>query len=564
MYPSPTDHTLNTIVGYRASAAVAKHSRLVAVEMYGPHRPYGYVWGGSGGSFKTISCIENTVGVWDGAVPYIMPSPVAAPNIYTAIGNAMRVLKPKMPMIVDAVEPGGSGDLYAGLNKEERAALLELTRMGFPPRSLYKWDRLGMGALPVIMDNFMTWDPHYVDDFWTVTGYLGADSPATLQPFRIQQATTIRKVVMADEARKLGLPVPMAAGAAGEAGIVPAAFVVENLPKGDLIGASIVLKDGKQLYITGVYGDAMTVAYGPIAGPAVNSIKVGDAVRIDNSTWLAFQSFHHHQVPPREQGYYIFDQFRGPDGRPLYPQRPELLGPRMNDIGGGSVESGRFAGKMIVVESLMDEHAAPWNADWYRSKVKEALGSKLDDHYRLWFSDHALHGGPVDASDRVHVISYTGILQQALRDLAAWVEKGVPPPAGTTYKMIDSQVVVPASAAQRKGIQPVVTLTANGKARADVKVGMPVTFSGVVEAPPHTGQVVVADWDFEGAGDYPVAGEIKPLDSTGNRASVTTTYSFTKPGTYFPVLRAASQRQGDAKTPYARVQNLARVRVVVT
>jgi len=32
---------------------------------------------------------------------------------------------------------------------------------------------------------------------------------------------------------------------------------------------------------------------------------------------------------------------------------------------------------------------------------------------------------------------------------------------------------------------------------------------------------------------------------------------------YFPVLRATSQREGDFQTPYARVQNLGRVRVVV-
>ena len=31
-----------TIVGYRTSAAVAKYSRVLAAEMYGPHRPYGY------------------------------------------------------------------------------------------------------------------------------------------------------------------------------------------------------------------------------------------------------------------------------------------------------------------------------------------------------------------------------------------------------------------------------------------------------------------------------------------------------------------------------------------
>src|SRR5882724_6174921 len=36
----------------RANAAVAQYSRVLAAEMYGKHRPYGYVYGGSGGAFK--------------------------------------------------------------------------------------------------------------------------------------------------------------------------------------------------------------------------------------------------------------------------------------------------------------------------------------------------------------------------------------------------------------------------------------------------------------------------------------------------------------------------------
>ena len=37
---------------------------------YGEHRPYGYVFGGSGGAYRTVACIENGHDVWDGAVPY--------------------------------------------------------------------------------------------------------------------------------------------------------------------------------------------------------------------------------------------------------------------------------------------------------------------------------------------------------------------------------------------------------------------------------------------------------------------------------------------------------------
>ena len=65
-----------TVTGYRASAAAAEYSRIVAAEMYGEHRPYGYCYGGSGGGYKTMSCMENT-DVWDGGVPFIIGSPMS-------------------------------------------------------------------------------------------------------------------------------------------------------------------------------------------------------------------------------------------------------------------------------------------------------------------------------------------------------------------------------------------------------------------------------------------------------------------------------------------------------
>jgi hypothetical protein len=43
----------------RANAAVAQYSRELAAVIYGSHRPYGYLYGGSGGAFKTIGCVET-------------------------------------------------------------------------------------------------------------------------------------------------------------------------------------------------------------------------------------------------------------------------------------------------------------------------------------------------------------------------------------------------------------------------------------------------------------------------------------------------------------------------
>ncbi|MDR2751751.1 MAG: hypothetical protein LBC41_13920 [Clostridiales bacterium] len=67
---------------YRASAASAEYSREVAARLYGPHRPYGYIYGGSGGAFKTMSCVENA-SAWDGSVPFVSGTPISIPNCFT-------------------------------------------------------------------------------------------------------------------------------------------------------------------------------------------------------------------------------------------------------------------------------------------------------------------------------------------------------------------------------------------------------------------------------------------------------------------------------------------------
>jgi hypothetical protein len=408
-------------------------------------------------------------------------------------------------------------------------------------------------------------DPEYFEDFWKVPGYLGANPSESLKRARVQHRTTVKRVGGNE------------AGEAARGGVADAfrrlmgdqvRLQVESTPAGDLQGAALIVKTGaaagKVLPIRGITRDLITIGapmgFGGADPEVVKSIKVGDEVQVDNSDFLAVQYYHRHQVPTPD--YYVWDQFRGPDGKPLYPQRPRLLGPDFASST-GVAQTGRFHGKMIVVESLMDQDAFPWQADWYRSRVEAVLGPRLDENFRLWFTDHALHGDQQRQADSTRTVSYLGMLHQALRDLSAWVEKGVAPLPSTSYKVVDGQVQVPPTAAERRGIQPVVTVTANGGARAKVSVGEPVTFSAVVEVPPDAGRVVAAAWDFEGAGTFPVVERIADPDASGTRVTLKVTHAFSKPGTYFPALRAASQRQGDAKTPFARLQNLGRVRVVV-
>ena len=94
-----------------------------------------------------------------------------------------------------------------------------------------------------------------------------------------------------------------------------------------------------------------------------------------------------------------------------------------------------------------------------------------------------------------------------------------------------------------------------------VAVGEPVSFTAVIETPEGAGQVVAVEWDFEGQGTNQAR---ERLDAPQARASLSASHAYSKPGTYYPVLRASSHREGDRDTPYALVQNIGRARVEVS
>jgi hypothetical protein len=561
-----------TVAGYRANAACAQYSRVVAAEMYGAHRPYGYVYGGSGGGFRTIGCMENTVGVWDGAVPYVIGSPMAIPNMFTVRMHAQRILRDRLDAIVDAVEPGGSGDPYEGLSEEERAALLEITRMGFPLRSWFGHRTMGMHAFPMLYGGMRLADPTYFEDFWAKPGYLGYEPPPSLERDRIMFSGTVVAALSPDEARAEGLPVGRRPGQlrggvdtawrdADDPLPLPFAFRLSVSSPVDLGGADLVVRSGKaegtRVGLLSVHGDVAVL--GPGAAEPVLEIEPGDAVEVDNSGFLAAQTYHRHQVPETDD-FPVWDQFRNPDGTPRYPQRPLILGPLFAGAAAGTVQNGHFGGKMIVVESLLDREALAWQADWYRGKAEEHLGERLDDHFRLWFTDNALHSDDQVEEDPTHAVSYLGMLHQALRDLSRWVEEDIEPPANTVYEVVDGQIVVPADAAARRGIQPVASLTVDGGDRADVEVGEEVTLRVEAEVPPGTGSIVAVEWDFDGAGEFPVSDAVTPAEE----AAVERRWTAPSAGTFFPVVRVVAQRESDVVTPYARLRNIARVRVVVS
>lgn len=560
---------------YRTSAAVAEYSRELAAKLYGPHRPFGYIYGGSGGGFKTMSCFENT-NAWDGAVPYVIGSPMAIPNVFTVYAHASRILREKLPMIVDALEPGGNGDIYAGLNSEERAVLEEVTKMGFPIRAWFSHEFSGLGALPLFIPVMEQIDSKYFEDFWNVPGYLGSEPNSSAVRDRLQHRTVISETNLvsndtkAKDENKTGVDDAWQRFKGLDITVFQPWMRLKNVPTGDLYltGTNIVFLSGdaagQKVPLDRLKGDKAFVAEGfGLQGLAeiLEKVKPSDEIMLDNSNFIAIQTYHRHQVPSND--YHVWDQFRDEDGKPLYPQRPLIIGPMISHGGAGSIQSGHFNGKMIVVAALLDESAYPWQPDWYRTKIKEHLGKKESEHFRLWYMDNALHNDQATTADDLHLVSYLGALHQALLDVSDWVERGIVPPSSTEYSVIDGQVSLPIKANERKGIQPVVDLKVNGGKYTEVNVGESVYFISAIEVPAGTGKITSAEWSFEGETDFPVKSELPNIHQDDTVATIEAKYTFNQPGTYFPVLRVKSIRHGDSSDIFTQVKNLCRVKVVV-
>ncbi|MGO4373692.1 Tat pathway signal sequence domain protein, partial [Paenibacillus sp. MCAF20] len=504
--------------GYRVDAAAAKFSKTVAAEYYGSSdRIYGYIWGGSGGSYMTIGAIENTSGVWDGAVPFIPGTPTSIPNNFFIRGFARFVLAEQAQQIADAVSPGGSGDPYAGFNDAERTVLQEVTKLGLPLRGwmdnnyiLALDDPNGLLGFGSTVKAF---DPTYADDFWSKPGYLGTEQSTLGNLFRaarISQTVHITHVTRNAE----NVPTSLAVDD------VPANL---SYPNPDF---TLYTADGSKLGTLNGSLDRATKIFTLTSGNqdnVLNALNTTLKLEIDNKWSLALLSYHRHQVP-KQPGFSAWDQFKAADGSPIYPQRSMEVGSIIaKGVTGGGTYTGGINGKVITVTNLLDVDAFPWDGDWYSQRVKTALGKKYSDNFRIWYNDNADHVAPHNA----FLVDYWGILEQALRDVSAWAEKDMAPPKSTRYDVFDNQITVPANAAVRQGIQPVVDLTVNNSDRIDINAGQTITFKAKIQVPPGAGKVVSTEWDFLGNGDFTAA----EMGNPKKTLEVTITYTYNQAGT---------------------------------
>jgi hypothetical protein len=575
-FADPSTSRESSIGAYRANAACAELSRYIAGLLYDCERPYGYCFGGSGGAYRTVGSMENTKDVWDGAVPFVMGSPNAIPNVFAVRMYALRILKDKMADIVDAMEPGGSGNPYLTLTAEQRQVLQECSRMGFPIKSWYGWQYMDAHGFIVLYKSLVTMDSQYFrDDFWNKPGYLGYDNPASLQRDHIQTKGVVKRIIGQTEAEQLKLAEPLSAADRGTADRAwasigsdikekPVAYQIDTDVKDIGMGGDLIILTGKgtgeRIQIIATAGKYVLLA--PVNEPRLLTyLTEGDSVQVDNSDFLAMQTYHRHQVPDKD--YYAWNQYRSFNDVLIYPQRPFLVGPLITMGAAGCVPDGKINGKMIVCCSVWDREAFAWQGDWYRNKVKSHLGDAADDNFRLWYTDRGTHGG---VDDSTQVVSYNSTLYQALLDVSAWAEKGIEPSRSSDYKIEDGQVLLGEDLRVRGGVQPIVTARINGKERADVKPGEAVTVHVVAETPANTGKIIKADWctdDTKKEFTLPVDLSQAIFSADGSRVEFDTTLNYDEAGTHFATVRVYSERDGDGQTTYTRIPNLARVRIVV-
>ena len=341
-----------------------------------------------------------------------------------------------------------------------------------------------------------------------------------------------------------------------------------GLPQGDVYGygATLTVLSGESegLSVTLKEIDGEIAVVGDSFGverlhERMSLVKAGDRVHIDNSDYLAAQTYYRHQTPENDD-YIGWNQFKTADGSSIYPVRDLCVGPMIASGSCGSLQTGKFGGKMIVVAATMDESAFPWQADWYRKKVQKHLGDKTNDYYRLYFFDHCFHDDGEKTVDELHLVSYLGGLHQALLDLSDWVERGIEPRKTSNYTVQDGQIVLAQSAENRNGMQPLIEITVKGKKKYEAKIGEDVRFTAKITLPDGIGKVTGIEWSFEGEQDYPVKTTFSVL--SGNESTAEAFHIYGKEGIYFAVARVSVQRKG-TNNIYTQIYNLDRMKVEV-
>lgn len=554
--PDPT-------ITYRSSSAVAEYSRILAREVYGEiPRPYGYLYGGSGGAYKTIECVENCDS-WDGAVPYVNGAPVSVPHNLTIRAHAMRILRHKLGGIIEALKADAQADVFAGLSEQERAALEELFLFGFPCGSLVGLEFLKDGSLPLLVGGIKMTDPGYFVDFWEKEGYAGADPDSDAHEARLYFRTRVKAIylpgrgesVVGENTTGVDTNWQRYKGMSGALGTP--LIELEEMAQNDFyeMGCFVRFVSGKaagrQVYFSEHNGNTVAIAEHFVCPDMMDVLALvvpGDEVILDNSDYIAASDYHLHALP--KEPYAGYESCYLEDGSPKYVQRSVIA-----NFTGSAPMSGKFSCKMIVEHTFCDESAFPYQGDWYKQLVYRAMGKrKAERQYRLQFMDNALHDDraePVGAE--LYFVTNLPCVYQCLLDVADWAEKGIEPPHESQYLLEGGKFRIPEHANERGGIQNVCRISSRKMRKVCVSVGETVPFDVEAEIPAGCGPLTKVEWSFEGEKDFPV--------KTG--VSLHAEHRFMKAGRYTVAVRTYNERRGDRETKFTQIWNIDRMSVIV-
>ena len=578
-----------TLYGWRAAAETGRFSKHVAAQVYGSEPHHSYVWGGSGGGRRSPLVLENAPDVFDGALPFmgggdVRPFPAterikgAQVMSFACMFNVQRLLRsPAKAMgVIDAMQPGGSGDPFAGLNSHERDELASLYKQGFPFGNEFMiFSPMGQIWLwTSIADLLVEQDPAYFENFWTTPGYVGHDIPEAVLPDLIDEIVTVDRVVtpkdlLTDPAfagPEYMLMKAMAGIMAGDPERLetPYAVLLSGLSgSGYRLGAGmrVVSGDaaGRQLYVMSNSGDLLVGGgHGDADKEKFTGVKAGRPDPRGQQevpcVLLLPPAPHHGRCAVRRPAGRREADLRAASGAADVPADGRLLHRSLRGQAAVGPPHPRLVAVAVPGDHLPGRGACHAGCGRRPGAVPAAVDAERGAH-------HARVAAAVAAAGEQHrLVDYTPIIEQGLVDLARWVEEGVAP-ASTSYEYVDGQVRLPADAASRGGVQPVVSVTANGGALATVAVGEPVTLSVQAEAPAAGGTIIAVQWDFDGKGAYPYS---EPsVDGSATSVTLTTTHAYSEPGTYFATALVASHREGDVDAKHRRLQNLASARVVV-
>jgi hypothetical protein len=575
-----------TIYGWRASAEAARFSKFVAAQVYGEAPHHSYVFGGSGGARRSPLCLAYAPDVWDAALPFMGDAVDGehgdfrrlrtAAQHFCSMFNVQRVLGDKINDVIDATAPGGSGDPFAGLNTHQREELATLYRLGYPRGDEFMIaHQMGQIWLWSSYAERLQRDyPAYWEAFWTKPGHVGFDQPELVQRDLIDARVTVSRVLSAQDVvddpalatpeyeglRELAHLMGQATAAGSR---LPCVVELKGLTGGYRLGTGVRVVSGqaagRQLYCLSSAGDFFLCdGMGEASNQRFRGVLPGDEVHVDNHAFLAFCYYYRHHVTEAEVDYSSLRV----DGRAIYPQYevPEMS-PMM-----GTVHTGLFPGKLMWVHHTHDASLWPSQGIGMKNNVERERGvEEAKQYFRLRWTENAEHVPPQFApsepgrANNTWLIEYGPVIEQCLADLTAWVEQGTDPP-GTEFVYKDGKVTLPATASERGGIQPVVSVSANGAPRSDVAVGDVVNLDVHAEVPPGAGAIIGVKWDFDGTGTFPFSHD---LDGSAAEVKLSTTHSFDRPGTYFVTALVESHRAGDVHATACRIPNVASARVVV-